>query len=144
VLGDSLLLQVRFASGTFSARTTCPTFLLDTDQNPFTGSRGVDGASNDKGLIGVEYMVDIRSTCYGDRARIRQFGGVDRWEDIGTAPVAFPRDGMDVRIPLSLLGGTGRLNFKVVTSSELSHCAWTGILDYMPDIGLLPGKTSLR
>jgi hypothetical protein len=56
VTGDVLNLSVRFAPGTFNTRTTMVDVFLDTDQNPFTGSLGVDGV-DDTRLIGADYIV---------------------------------------------------------------------------------------
>src|SRR5262249_1010148 len=43
-----LVLRVRFASGTLDAHTTYVTFSIDTDENPLTGSPGVDAGGSDK------------------------------------------------------------------------------------------------
>jgi hypothetical protein len=50
-----------------------------------------------------------------------------------------------VMIPLRLLGNPGRaMNFKVTVSSEIEPCGYTGVLDYMPNVGLPPGRTVPR
>jgi hypothetical protein len=50
---------------------------------------------------------------------------------------------MDASVPLSVLGGSdGRLNFKVVTSEFIPPGpGFTGVLDYMPDVGLPAGQS---
>ena len=52
---------------------------------------------------------------------------------------------MEAKIPLNLLGNPeGAMNFKVTVSSEIGQCGYTGVLDYMPDLGLPPGRTTAR
>ena len=133
VSGGNLTLSVRFAQGTFSSQTTLAQFLLDTDANPSTGTPGSDaGGINDAGIIGWEFLVEMGSDFHGTEATIRR----SDFQSAGTAVVSFVSNGMDVTIPLSVLGGDdGQLTFKVVTFSQLTPTTFTGVLDYMPNVG---------
>lgn len=126
--GNLALLSVRFAPGTFDPATTFAQFDLDVDQNPLTGSPN-------QGL-GIDYIVDLGSAFYGGQARVSRFSGGTQYQAVGTVPVSFVANGMDVGIPLSLMGGDdGRMNFRVITSAQVSPAGFSTILDYMPDIG---------
>ena len=60
---------------------------------------------------------------------------------VGSVAATLFNDGYDVSIPLSLLeNDDGRMTFKVETQHHLGGCGFTGILDYMPDLGLAPGQ----
>lgn len=57
-------------------------------------------------------------------------------------PITFVPDGMDATLPLALLGGDdGLINFKVTTQRQLTESGFTGIQDYMTDVGLPAGET---
>jgi hypothetical protein len=60
---------------------------------------------------------------------------------MGTAPVVFAADGMDVIVPLSQLGGSnGHLNFKVLTSFRPTGASPAVTVDFMPDEILPAGR----
>jgi hypothetical protein len=67
----------------------------------------------------------------GDRAWVLKFGAATpgQFGIISTVPVMVLADGMNVSVPLSLLGTTDRrINFRVES-----------FFDEMPDVGLPPG-----
>jgi len=137
--GGTLTLSVRFAPGTFDSQTTEAEVLLDTDQNPTTGSPGSDaGGVHDAGIIGVDYLMRMGSALNGSQARVFQYAGTpNSFTAIGSTTVTFVTDGMDVTIPLSLLGhDDGQMNIKVTTAAQVSPTGSTGVLDYMPDVGV--------
>ena len=141
--GPNIILQVRFKAGTFDSQLTRAQFILDTDRNPATGHPGSDsGCSNDNGIIGAEFLVDLGADL-GTTAQVLQYQGTcNSFAAAGSGTTTFVTDGMDATVPRSLLGNTdGRLNFKVVTSELLSPGpGFTGVLDYMPDVGLPAGQ----
>jgi hypothetical protein len=123
-----MLVAVRFAPGTFSPATTFAQFELDVDQNPLTGSPFE--------ALGLDYIVDMGSSYYAGQARVSRFIGGTQYQPVGTAPISIVADGIDVGIPLSLIGNDdGRLNFRVISSGFLGGNGFSTILDYMPDIG---------
>jgi len=135
VSGSDLLLQVRFKPGTFNATTMQIQFSLDTDRNPATGQPGTDsGCVNDSGIIGVEFIVNLGGDA-GTTAEVFQYEGVcNAFAPAGSGTTTFVTDGMDATVPVAVLGATdGRLNFKVIVVDT------SGVLDYMPDVGLPPG-----
>jgi CARDB protein len=142
----NLTLQLRFAPGTFDPNATMATVVLDIDQNNTTGFSGVDGAHNDAGLIGHEYLIEAGSQSIGSTPTLATFnpatGGFSS-QKAGT--LTFVTDGVDVVMPLSALGGDrGELNFKVLAQTQITFppdgTAYTGIVDYLTDVGLFPGS----
>jgi hypothetical protein len=144
----SLIFEVRFAPGTFKA-TTLVQFNLDIDQNPDTGSPGVDAEQNDSDLMGVEFIVNIGGnrivlgTGIFVPAVVLEFAGqLNSFTTVGNVQGEVLAQGYKVSVPLTLLHNVnGRLNFKVTTFELLdpSVPSFTDILDYMPDLGLAPG-----
>ena len=59
--------------------------------------------------------------------------------------ITFLTDGMEATIPLALLGDDdGTVNYKVTVQRQLDEGGgFTGILDYMPDLGAAPGMVQL-
>ena len=118
--------------------------VLDTDRNPATGHPGSDaGCVNDNGIIGAEFLVNLGADL-GATAEILQYGGTcNSFAAAGSGTTTFVTDGMNASVPLSLLGlaGTnGHVNFKVVAYEHLSPTTFTGVLDYMPDVGQPAGQ----
>ncbi len=145
VSSGSMTINVRFATGTFNLITTSIQTHLDTDQNPSTGHPGSNSSGiDDSGIIGVEYLINMGSDYYrtqADQAEIMRYAGTpNSFTHVGYVPVTYVDNGMDVTIPLSIIGNDdGRLNFKVTCDTQISPGGFTGVLDTMPDIGLPPG-----
>jgi hypothetical protein len=156
---NTVKLSARFAAGTFSGSNTAADVELDTDQNPATGSAGIDsGCSNDGTVFGDDYFVEMQSGFANNQALIfKATGGCNNFAQIGTAAVTTFADGMDVTFPLSVLTNTasstpgsatsgpansGPWNFKVVTFSSLGNNGFTGVTDTMPNTGLAPVPTA--
>jgi hypothetical protein len=131
-------LTVRYASGTFNSTTTHAEFLLDTDQNPATGSPGSNsGCIDDMANLGTDYLVEVQSGFANNQAQIfKATGGCNKFAQVGTAPVTIFTDGMDVTFPLSLLTNTptngvsgpatsGPWNFKLGCDRHNAKC-WLG------------------
>ena len=146
--GMSLIAEVRFAPGTFNT-TTLTQVNLDIDQNPDTGSPGVDSEQNDSDLMGVEFIINIGGnrlvlgTDIFVPAVVLQFAGQPhRFTPMGNVQAEVLAQGYRVSVPLTLLHNVdGRINFKVTTFALLdpSIPSFTGVLDYMPNLGLPPG-----
>ena len=151
--GMSLIVEVRFAPGTFNA-TTLTQVNLDTDQNPDTGSPGVDSEQNDSDLMGVEFIINIGGnrlvlgTGIFAPAVVLQFAGQpNSFTPVGNVQAEVLAQGYRVSVPLTLLNNVdGRINFKVTTFALLdpSVPSFTGILDYMPNLGLPPGVAAMK
>ena len=120
--GMSLILEVRFAPGTFNA-TTLTQVNLDIDQNPDTGSPGVDSEQNDSDVMGVEFIIDIGGnrlvlgTGIFAPAVVLQFAGQPHsFTPMGNVQAEVLAEGYRVSVPLTLLDKVdGRINFKVTT-----------------------------
>ena len=146
--GMSLIVEVRFAPGTFNA-TTLTQVNLDIDQNPDTGSPGVDSEQNDSDLMGVEFIVNIGGnrlvlgTDIFVPAVVLQFAGQPHsFTPMGKVQAEVLAQGYRVSVPLTLLHNVdGRIHFKVTTFALLdpSIPSFSSILDYMPNLGLPPG-----
>jgi hypothetical protein len=148
----NLYISVRYAAGTFSIDETMINVVLDTDENPATGSPGVDsGCVNDAATMGLEYI--INSGGYnGDNIVVYKHAGgtaCNSWNapsTVGTRTVVMAGEfpvGVDMVVPLSALGGdSGRLKFKVNAATIIPDvcpgCS-TGVQDYMPNVGTAPG-----
>ena len=100
------------------------------------------GCVNDNGIIGAEFLVNLGADL-GTSAQVLQYlGTCNSFGSVGNGTTTFVTDGMNATVPLSLLGGSdGRLNFKVVISEQISPTGFTGVLDYMPNVGLPPGES---
>jgi hypothetical protein len=142
VSGGNLTLMVTLAPGTLSQTQTLVGVTLDTDENPATGSPGIDSASTDAALMGTDYVINAVAPRNSAQALVlRATGNSYQFVTVGTAPVTFPStDQLRVTVPLSLLGNDdGRMKFKVVCSQYLTDTTLTGITDFVPDLGQFPG-----
>jgi hypothetical protein len=120
----SITVAVRVSAGTFASQTTRFIVLLNTDQNPTTGT----------GPLGIEYFVRMGGIL-GNRVDIV---GSDGDVVVGSVTASFVANGIDAVVPLTLFGNDdGRLDFKVFASAGP---VWPDILDRMPDEGLPPGR----
>jgi hypothetical protein len=135
----NITLTIQFAPRTFDPSTSRLTIDLDTDQNPSTGVRTVNG-------LGVEYALDM----WAPTSQINILKAVATsactttdpcYVQMGVAPLSIVADGMAVTLPLSMLGSAdGRLNFRVLTYASKAGGAGTTITsDVMPDLSLAPG-----
>ena len=136
---------------TFDPATTHIIVNLDVDQTPATGFAGVDDAHNDGTIFGTDYLVEMGSASEGTNARVLKFVSDNTFNLVATVPVTQLNnvdgspEGLEVAIPLSALGSDdGQMNFKVVVQSQLTATpSYTGVLDYMPNVGLAPGNLRL-
>jgi hypothetical protein len=135
--------SVRFAPGAFDPNRTNATLLLDTDQNPATGHPGSDAGGADAGIIGSEFIVDLGGAFNAGQARLLKYmGSPNLFSLAGSFPVTFGANGMDVAFPLSSIGNDdGLVNFKVTSAAQISDVGFTGVLDYMPNVGLPAAST---
>lgn len=136
--------KTRFAPGTFSSANVGFTVILDIDQNPATGSPGSDsGGFNDNGIIGVDFLASYEPAI--NSATVFQYAGaVNSFTLINsTSVISFFPDGADVTLPRTWFGNDeGLLNFKVTSAKLITTNGYTGVLDYMPNLGLPAAQTS--
>jgi len=133
VCGTNITFTVRLASGPFDATTTLLIIDLDTDQNSATGQSGGLG-------LGVDYLISM-GDGQSNQAVIGQYIGPLNFGTVGNAPVTFVADGMNVTVPLSMIGSRdGRMNFRVSSFVHLPGTTTSGSLDDMPDAALSPGS----
>src|SRR5262245_14333562 len=127
--GNLMLISVRCNAGTFDPATTSIQFDLDVDQDPGTGDP-FEG-------LGLEYIIDMGSSFYAAQARVSRFVAGTQYETVGTVPVSVISNGIDVGVPLSLIGNDdGRMKFRVFATYYLGRSGFSTILDYMPDRGV--------
>jgi hypothetical protein len=137
VNGTNLVLNVQFAPGTFTTASSCAQFMLDTDCNPGTGHPGVNsGCQDDKTLLGSEFLVNMDFYNNSGQASLYKYlGTCNSFSWVGNFTITITANGMETNIPMALLSGDGRMNFKVVSYAALGGGGSTGVLDYMTDIG---------
>ena len=118
---EQIVFRLRHRAGSFDPSTTRFAIDLDTDQNASTGSEG------------IEYQVFVfpAGGKGADVARTTSSG----YTVVATVPVTFVADGVDVAVPLSLLGNDdGRFDFRVRVYSQP---ALPLVIDVLPDNGLV-------
>ena len=132
--GTDLIFRVRFASESFDADTTRAQLILDTDRTASTGHPGVNsGCVDDNGIIGAEFLVNLLGTS---GTVLKYAGTCNSFTVVSTFSFNPVPGGFEIRLPLSVIEETdGALNFKVVTSTALGGGTFTGVLDYMSDVG---------
>lgn len=135
----NITLTIQFAPRSFDPSTSRLTIDLDTDQNPSTGIRAVNG-------LGVEYALDMWApTSQVNILKAVPTGACTTTDpcyvQVGVAPLSIAADGMTATLPLSMLGSAdGRLNFRVFTyASRAGAGGTTTTSDVMPDLSLAPG-----
>ncbi len=132
VAGGNLTLSARFAGTTYNASTFI-VWSLDTDQNTATGFPGITNTNGDASLLGVDFVVQIRGTAFGSTVTI--FRGDFTVVSTTLTPTFFA-NGVDVTIPLSLLDGDdGVLNYKATIQTQITAGSWTGINDFISNLG---------
>jgi hypothetical protein len=132
VAGGNLTLSARFAGTTYNA-STFVVWSLDSDQNTTTGFPGITNTNGDAALLGVDFIVQIRGTAFGSTVTVLRgnFTVVST-----TLTPTFAANGVDVTIPLSLLDGDdGIMNYKATIQTQLSPGSWTGINDFISNLG---------
>jgi len=106
---------------------------LDTDQDPQTGYRGIDGGNvRDAGVIGADYLLQLGSGANG-QARLLRY--TDSFSTVRSYPITVVGNEIHVSVPLSDLGNPQRpMNFVVTSDLALGGGAFTAIQDVMPSI----------
>ncbi len=124
-----LLLEVRFAQGTFDRSATYVQFNLNLGAG--------DGASDPCQQCG-NYLVDFNDIGgTSGEAHVRRLGENGRYEIVGAVPVTTAADGIDISVPWSLMPKeVGRLTYRIATGVKRGEHAQSIILDSMPDSDL--------
>ena len=136
---DELVLVAQLTN--YQQGISTPSFELDTDSNLATGHPGTTaGGVIDAGLLGVDYFVrpvSIPGTGISTtQARVARFVSFNSFQTVGTVPITQLADGLEVRVPLTLIGDTDRsLNFKVTAFGLVDQGppSFTTIRDSAPD-----------
>ena len=125
--GANLTFRFRFRAGSFDRSTTRLEVDLDIDQNPATGTAGVE----------YQLIVAPAKAQAVVVQTIKPFvtGTKPPAVPIRTVPVSSDADGCEVNIPRQLLGDDdGRFDFRVrVFADPLA----TTVLDVLPDVGFV-------
>jgi len=139
----NLVLTVSFAPG-FDSTQASITANLDIDQDPSTGYPGIDTANNDSAIMGTDYVVLFgASPIFGYYGIYEYQAGSFLFNPSGVSTTVLS-DGMTATVPLSLLGNDdGYMNYKFLSQVVLSYYSTTTILDYMTDVGLAPGTSTV-
>jgi hypothetical protein len=137
VVAGNITFVVQLAPGTLNRQTTRVAILLDTDQDPSSGIRQQDG-------IGADYGIDLAATTSQAAVTKADPAGcaahLSCFNAVGSAPITFVPDSMQVTVALSLLGNaSGRMNFQL-DSYVLVAPLMPVIFDWMPDNNLPPGR----
>ncbi len=129
----NLNVSVRFAPGTFDPVATVVNLVLDIDENPATGSPGIDsGCVNDAATMGTDFVLNTGGSIYGSDLWLFKYiptappaqscNTYDGGSIVGTRNVV--TGGVDFVIPLSVLGNDlGRLKFKGPVHRESGRTA---------------------
>ena len=140
----NLTLTVHFTPGTLTSDDRA-SFVIDIDRNPATGFAGINSGHGDQALMSTEFLIQMGSPFVGPTVRIFRCNGPSFEILPNSIPITFLTDGMQATIPLALLGDDdGTVNYKVTVQRQLDEGGgFTGILDYMPDLGAAPGMVQL-
>ncbi len=140
-----LTLGARFAPRKFDAKTTRVVWVLDTDQDPATGSPGLFGAPGvggrveDAGRMGAEAVALVIGRC--DMGSVQTYNAQTAKWALGEllASSVLP-DGFDAYVPLSSLGkNDSHISFKTLAYKFSGECPPGSISlvvqDVAPDVG---------
>jgi len=132
VAGGYAAFAVEFAPGTFNPQTTRVSIVLDTDQNGLTGIRQFDG-------MGADFALDLAAAT-GTAAVLQAASGAVPFQPAGQIPIVFLQDGMQVNVPLQMLGNaSGAMTFRI-RSYVLANPMPSITADTMPDMRLPPAQ----
>jgi hypothetical protein len=133
VRSGSVTLEIVLAAGTFDPQATRLYVAFDTDQSAATGNAawGI-GTDYDAWVYAIDRSAEIR----------RRFPNSAPPVTVGTVSATLGANGMNLIVPLSLLGGDdGRLDFQIHSSGDPRVAGQSAaILDFMPNLGLPPGR----
>jgi hypothetical protein len=135
---DNVAFDIRFDAQDFDSATSRATIVIDIDRDPNTGFPGIYGANNDSNLIGNEYLINVGADLGATAQILEWISGETAPADydlVATVPVTVNSDGYYLNFDLGLLGDDdGYFRYKVLTQRYLGS-GYTGIQDYMPDLG---------
>ena len=142
VAAGNITFVIQFAPGTFDRQSTRVSVLLDTDQDGSTGIRQLNA-------LGADYSIDLSAST--SQATIMKADAASCaalltcFNAVGSQAVTFVQDGMQVIVPLSLLGNDdGRMSFQIfasiLVSSSPPALPTALIVDVMPDVAAAPAR----
>lgn len=144
-----LTLRARFALRNFDPKKTRVVWVLDTDQDPATGSRGLLGAPGvgasgvfdpvDARRIGAEAVAVLAGTC-NTGSLMSYDRQIMKWPLTDQLASSALPDGFDAYVPLSDLGkNDSRISFKALAYTFSGDCGPRSISlvvqDVAPDVG---------
>ena len=133
VAAGNITFVIQLASGTFDRQSTRVVVLLDTDQD------GVTGIRQPNGLV-ADYGIDLEANTSQATITKADPVGCVCFNVVGSTPVTFVPNGMQVNLSLSLLGNDdGRMSFQLNSNVFVAPMTAVGF-DLMPDINLPPGS----
>ena len=137
VAAGNITFVIQLASGTFDRQSTRVVVLLDTDQDGSTGIRQPNGLVAD---YGVDPEASVGQAIVTKADPVACAAGGPCFNTIGSASITFVPDGMQVTVPLSLLGNDdGRMSFQLNSNVFVAPMTAVGF-DLMPDINLPPAR----
>jgi hypothetical protein len=120
--GDAVF-RVQYGPG-YDAITTMVEFALDLDRNPLTGSAWLG--------MGNEAVVGVYGTGFQGTGFYRIYGPA--WGPSVPTPATYLPDGIEVTVPLSMLGSSdGLMKFNVASQIQLAPGTFTTVRDFMPE-----------
>jgi hypothetical protein len=138
VVAGNIMFMIRLAPASFDPATTVLLIDLDTDQNTSTGFS--------RNGLGVDFSLNLGAPGFGNpplgnQAHILRFGASPGPFGLsGSVPVTVVTDGMNVTVPLSMLGnGDGRMAFRVESLVLLTTISAIPF-DDLPDLSLPPPR----
>lgn len=131
----SAIFSVTYAADT-SLDDASATFNLDIDKNPATGYPGVDTLNNNSALMGIEYIVRLFGSAFSMTGDLYGYSGGFWSLLVSGLPASYSGTTQEITIALSALGGIdGSMNFDVISQQQQTMSTFTGIGDYMPNLG---------
>jgi hypothetical protein len=137
VAAGNITFVMQFAPGALDRQTTRVSVLLDTDQDGSTGIRQASG-------IGADYNIDVAAgtsqsaITRADPASCAAH--LSCFVSVGSLPVTFSADSVQVIVPLSLLGNDDGLLSYQASSYVLVAPLTPVVFDFIPDSGLPPAR----
>ena len=111
VAAGNITFVIQFAPGTFDRQTTRTSILLDTDQDGSTGIRQVSALGAD---YSVELVAPTAEATIMKADAVACAASFSCFNAVGSAAITLVQEGMQVTVPLSLVGNDdGRMSFQM-------------------------------
>jgi len=139
IAAGNFTVVIHFAPGTADRSTTWVRINLDTDRNRATGNREPNGTGTDYSVLA---LASGRSAALQKSEPDACATGGICVSGIGSVPLSFAGDTMQVVVPLALLGlpEQPRMFFQVRTWPVVDQQSLVALIDSLPDDHLPPGS----